>query len=73
MQKMGMSYAVSISVFGVLTLVFLAFSLTVSTHRPIGFSFGKAASLCPSRVLVARWRSSATSHSRSRWDRGSGS
>jgi fucose permease len=46
MQKMGMSYAVSLSAFGVLTLVFLAVSLTASYPSvPIGFSFDKALGL----------------------------
>jgi fucose permease len=54
-QKMGMSYAVSLSVFGALTLVFLAFSLTASYPSvPIGFSLGKAvALLARPAVLVA--------------------
>ena len=55
-QKMGMSYAVSLSVFGVLTLVFLVFSLTASYPKvPIGFSFAKAAALVakPAVILAA--------------------
>ena len=55
MQKMGMSYAVSLSAFGVLTLVFLFFSLTASYPKvQIGFSFAKAAALVSQpAVLVA--------------------
>jgi fucose permease len=56
MQKMGMSYAVSLSAFGVLTLVFLAFSLTASyPNVPTGFSLGRAVSLLskPAVVLAA--------------------
>jgi fucose permease len=55
MQKMGMSYAVSLSAFGVLTLVFLLFSLTASYPKvQIGFSFAKAAALVSQpAVLVA--------------------
>jgi fucose permease len=55
MQKMGMSYAVSLSAFGVLTLVFLAVSLTASYPSvPIGFSFDKALGLLSQpAVLVA--------------------
>jgi fucose permease len=55
MQKMGMSYSVSLSVFGVLTLVFLALSLTASyPNVTVGFSFGKAAALLSKpAVLVA--------------------
>jgi fucose permease len=55
-QKMGMSYAVSLSVFGVLTLVFLVFSLTASYPQvPSGFSFAKAAALVakPAVILAA--------------------
>jgi len=55
-QKMGMSYAVSLSVFGVLTLVFLVFSLTASYPKvPSGFSFAKAAALVakPAVILAA--------------------
>ena len=54
-QKMGMSYAVSLSAFGVLTLVFLLFSLTASYPKvQIGFSFAKAAALASQpAVLVA--------------------
>jgi fucose permease len=50
-----MSYAVSLSVFGVLTLVFLVFSLTASYPSvPSGFSFAKAAALLSKpAVLVA--------------------
>ncbi len=55
LQKLGMSYGVSLSVFGVLTLLFLVFSLTTSyPNVPIGFSFGKAAALLSQpAVLVA--------------------
>jgi fucose permease len=55
MRSMGMSYALSLSVFGALTLVFLVFSLTASyPNVPIGFSFGKAvALLAKPAVLVA--------------------
>lgn len=55
LQKMGMSYAVSLSVFGILTLVFLGFSLTASYPKvTVGFSFGKAAALLSKpAVLVA--------------------
>jgi len=55
-QKMGMSYAVSLSVFGVLTLVFLVFSLAASYPQvPSGFSFAKAAALVakPAVILAA--------------------
>jgi len=55
-QKMGMSYAVSLSVFAVLTLVFLVFSLTASYPQvPSGFSFAKAAALVakPAVILAA--------------------
>jgi fucose permease len=56
MQKMGMSYTVSLSVFGVLTLVFLGLSLTASyPNVTVGFSFGKAVSLLskPAVLLAA--------------------
>ncbi len=55
LQKLGMSYGVSLSVFGVLILLFLVFSLTTSyPNVPIGFSFGKAAALLSQpAVLVA--------------------
>jgi FHS family glucose/mannose:H+ symporter-like MFS transporter len=55
MQKMGVSYAASLSVFGVLTVLFLVFSLTTSYPSvPIGFSLGKAVSLLTKpAVLVA--------------------
>ncbi|HVO13375.1 MAG TPA: MFS transporter [Vicinamibacteria bacterium] len=55
LQKLGMSYGVSLSVFGALTLLFLVFSLTASyPNVPIGFSFGKAAALLSQpAVLVA--------------------
>ena len=55
MQKMGMSYAVSLSVFGVLTLLFLAYSLTASyPSLPSGFSLAKAVGLLSKpAVLVA--------------------
>ena len=55
MQKMGMSYTFSLSVFGVLTLVFLVFSLTASYPKvPIGFSLAKAVALLSKpAVLVA--------------------
>jgi fucose permease len=55
-QKMGMSYAASLSVFGALMLVFLVFSLTASYPKvPIGFSFAKAAALLgkPAVLLAA--------------------
>jgi fucose permease len=55
MQKMGISYATSISVFAVLVLLFLVFSLTASYPTvPTGFSFGRAVSLLSQpAVLVA--------------------
>ena len=55
MQKMGMSYAVSLSAFGVLTLLFLAYSLTASyPSLPSGFSLAKAVGLLSKpAVLVA--------------------
>jgi fucose permease len=55
MQKMGMTYSASLSAFGVLTLLFLAFSLTASYPKvPIGFSLGKAVALLSQpAVLVA--------------------
>jgi len=55
-QKMGMSYAASLSVFGALMLVFLVFGLTASYPKvPTGFSFGKAAALVgkPAVLLAA--------------------
>ena len=53
MRRMGMSYAVSLSVFAVLTLVFLVFSLTASYPSvPIGFSFGKAAALLSRPAVI---------------------
>jgi fucose permease len=52
-QTMGMSYAFSLSVFGVLTLVFLVFSLTASYPTvPIGFSFAKAAALLSKPAVI---------------------
>src|SRR5512137_2118892 len=55
LQKMGMSYAASLSVFGALMAVFLVFSLVASYPTvPIGFSFAKAAALLSKpAVLVA--------------------
>jgi fucose permease len=55
MQKMAISYTASISVFGVLVLLFLVFSLTASYPTvPTGFSFGKAVGLLSKpAVLVA--------------------
>jgi fucose permease len=55
MRSMGLSYATSLSVFGVLTLLFLLFSLTASYPSvPIGFSLGKAVALLSKpAVLVA--------------------
>jgi fucose permease len=54
-QKMGMSYTASLSVFGVLTLVFLVLSVTAAYPSvPIGFSLGRAvALLARPAVLVA--------------------
>ena len=54
-QKMGMSYAASLSVFGLLMVVFLVFSLVASYPTvPIGFSLGKAVGLLARpAVLVA--------------------
>jgi FHS family glucose/mannose:H+ symporter-like MFS transporter len=54
-QKLGMSYSVSLSVFGVLTLLFLVFSLTASYPSvPVGFRFANALSLLSKpAVLVA--------------------
>jgi fucose permease len=56
LQKMSMSYSASLSVFGLLMVVFLVFSL-VATYPtvPIGFSFGKAAALVskPAVLLAA--------------------
>ena len=54
-QKMGMSYAASLSVFGALMLVFLVFSLIASYPSvPIGFSLAKAVALLSKpAVLVA--------------------
>jgi fucose permease len=55
MRSIGLSYASSLSVFGVLTLVFLVLSLTASYPSvPIGFSLGKAVALLSKpAVLVA--------------------
>jgi fucose permease len=55
-QKMGMSYAASLSVFGALMVVFLVLSLAASYPKvPIGFSFAKAAALLskPAVLLAA--------------------
>jgi len=55
-QKMGMSYAFSLSVFGALMVVFLVFSLVATYPKvPIGFSFAKAAALLskPAVLLAA--------------------
>jgi fucose permease len=55
MQKLRMSYTSSLSVFGLLTLVFLVFSLTASYPKvPVGFSLARAiALLSKPAVLVA--------------------
>jgi fucose permease len=55
MQKMGISYSTSISVFAVLVLLFLVYSLTASYPTvPTGFSLGRALSLLSRpAVLVA--------------------
>jgi fucose permease len=56
MQKMGISYAVSLSVFAVLVLLFLAYSLTASYPTvPSGFTLGRALSLLakPAVLLAA--------------------
>ena len=56
LQKMGMSYSASLSVFGVLMVVFLVFSLIASYPTvPTGFSFAKAAALVskPAVLLAA--------------------
>jgi fucose permease len=56
LQKMGMSYSASLSVFGLLMVVFLVFSLLASYPTvPIGFSFAKAAALVskPAVLLAA--------------------
>ena len=54
-QKMGISYTTSLSVFAVLVLLFLVYSLTASYPTvPTGFSLGKALSLLAQpAVLVA--------------------
>ena len=56
LQKMGMSYAASLSVFGLLMVVFLVFSLLATYPTvPTGFSFAKAAALVskPAVLLAA--------------------
>ena len=55
MQKMDMSYSASLSVFGVIVLIFLIFAVTSSYPKvPIGFNFGKALSLlAKGPVLIA--------------------
>jgi len=55
MQKMGISYSTSISVFAVLVLLFLVYSLTAPFPTvPTGFSLGRALSLLAQpAVLVA--------------------
>jgi fucose permease len=55
LQKLGMSYRLSLSIFGILMLVFLVFSLAARYPRvPIGFQLGKALSLLgKGPVLIA--------------------
>jgi fucose permease len=55
MQKMGISYSASISVFAILVLLFLVYSLTAPFPTvPTGFSLGRALSLLAQpAVLVA--------------------
>jgi fucose permease len=52
-QSLGMSYAVSLSVFGALMVVFLVFSLMASYPKvPSGFSFAKAAALVSKPAVI---------------------
>ena len=55
LKKLNMSYSTSLSIFGILALVFLFFALTASYPKvPIGFSFSKALSLlAKGPVLIA--------------------
>jgi len=53
LQKLGMSYSTSLSIFGALVIVFLAFALTTSYPQvPIGFQLSRAFSLLGKGAVI---------------------